>query len=90
MLIVALALLSAVAMLLYGYWLGWVARRHIIPTALLVVAYARVFLLVVDLDRPRGGFFRVSQQPLIELSESMHATAERQPPNESSTLPHRE
>ena len=89
-LLVALALLSVVAMLLYGYWMGWVARRHFVPTALLIVGYATVFLMVVDLDRPQGGFFQDSQQPLIELSESMHATAERQPPNEGAPLPHRE
>jgi hypothetical protein len=89
MLFAALAFLSVVAMLLYGYWLGWSARRHLFPTALLVVAYATVFLLVIDLDRPHGGFFRVSQQPLIELSKSMHATVDGQSTNENTALPHR-
>ncbi len=90
MLFVVLAFLSIVVMVLYGYWMGWSARRHVFPTALLVVAYATVFLLVVDLDRPRGGFFRVSHQPLIELSKSLDATAELQPLNESAALLYRE
>ena len=76
MLLVTLALLNVVALLLYGYWLGWTDRRHFFPTTLMVVAYATTFLLVVDLDRPHGGFFQVSQQPMIELSKSMHATSE--------------
>ena len=90
MLFATLTFLSILVMVLTGYWLGWTARRHVFPTALLIVTYATAFLLVIDLDRPQGGFFRVSQQPMIELSESMHAAAERQPPNESAALPHRE
>ncbi len=76
MLFVVLSFLSMVVMVRYGYWMGWSERRHVFPTTLLVVAYATVFLLVVDLDRPSGGFFQVSHQPLVELSQSMGATAD--------------
>ncbi len=76
MLFVVLSFLSMVVMVMYGYWMGWSDRRHVFPTTLLVVAYATVFLLVVDLDRPSGGFFQVSHQPLVELSQSMGATAD--------------
>ncbi len=71
-----LAFLSILVLVLKGYWLGFAARRHIFSLALLIVTYATAFLLVVDLDRPSGGFFRVSQQPMIELSLSMDATAD--------------
>ncbi len=30
-----------------------------------------VTLVIIDLDRPRSGFVRVSQQPLIDVLESM-------------------
>ncbi len=79
MLFATLAFLSILVMVLTGYWLGWTGKRHIFPTTLLIVTYATAFLLVIDLDRPQGGFFRVSQQPMIELSESMHASEKHQP-----------
>lgn len=75
MLFVTLGFLSVLVMILTGYWLGFAARRHMFPLSLLIITYATAFLLVVDLDRPRGGFFRVSQQPMIELTLSMDATA---------------
>jgi hypothetical protein len=84
MLFVTLAFLSVLALLLYGYWLGWADRRQVFPTALLVVAYAMVFCLVIDLDRPQGGFFQVSKQPMIELSERMHTTADLMKEDSSS------
>ncbi len=90
MLFVTLGFLSVLVMVLTGYWLGFAARRHIFPLALLIITYATAFLLVVDLDRPRGGFFRVSQQPMIELSRSLDATAKLQPLNESAALLYRE
>ena len=90
MLFVTLAFLTILVMVLTGYWLGWTARRHVFPTALLIITFATTYLLVIDLDRPHGGYFRVSKQPMIELSESMHATAELQSPNESAALPNRE
>jgi len=74
MLFATLAFLSTLVMVLTGYWLSWTGKRNVFPMALLIVTYATAFLLVIDLDRPLGGFFRVSQQPMIELSESMHAS----------------
>lgn len=37
----------------------------------LPVAFAAVLILVVDLDRPQGGFLRVNQQPLKTLRAAM-------------------
>ena len=66
-----LAFLSVLIMASLGYLLGQRGRRHAFPTFLLVVTYATVFLLVIDLDRPKQGLFRVSQQPMIDLRQSM-------------------
>lgn len=66
-----LAFLSVLVMASLGYLLGSNGRRHAFPTFLLVVTYATVFLLVIDLDRPAQGLFQVSQQPMIDLRQNM-------------------
>ena len=71
MVFITLAFLSVLVMASLGYLLGMSGRRHIVPTSLLVVTYATVFLLVIDLDRPEQGLFRVSQQPMVDLRDSM-------------------
>ena len=76
MIFVTLAFLSVLIMASLGYVLGLSGRRHIVPTFLLVLTYATVFLLVIDLDRPEQGLFRVSQQPMIDLRQSMGIDAE--------------
>lgn len=54
-----------------GFNAGLTRRRSLIGALLLVVALGAVLALVVDLDRPREGFLRVSQQPLLDLMESI-------------------
>lgn len=71
MLLATLVFLSILVLVLNGYWLGRAARRNYFPTALLIITYATVFLLVIDLDRPRGGLFRVSQEPMNEPSRNI-------------------
>ena len=67
MLILTLAFLTALSMMLYGYLIGLAHQRQDITRSFLIFAYATVFLLVIDLDRPQGGFFKISEQPMIEL-----------------------
>ena len=55
-----LALLSLLSMVLTGYLLGLRERRYGFPTAVMIVTYATVFALVIDLDRPARGLFQVS------------------------------
>ena len=76
MIFATLALLSMLVMALVGYVLGLAGRRHVFSTSLLVVTYATVFLMVIDLDRPEQGMFQVSQQPMIDVRDSMAASTE--------------
>jgi hypothetical protein len=67
-LLVAGVLLS-VAMV--GYNAGLLGRRSLISAVTLALALSVVLLLVVDLDRPRNGILQTSQQPLIDLRDSL-------------------
>ncbi len=70
---VMLAFLSVLAMVMTGYAQGLSGRRFPIANGALVIGYATVFMLVIDLDRPAQGFFFVSQEPMIELRNSTRA-----------------
>jgi hypothetical protein len=37
----------------------------------LIIALGAVITVVIDLDRPREGFIKVSQQPLIDLQQQV-------------------
>lgn len=54
-----------------GYNAGLTGRRSIISAVVLAVVLSAVLALVVDLDRPSDGLIRTSQQPLIDLRESL-------------------
>ena len=69
----ALAFLSTLAMFLVGYIRGLIGRAALLSTLLLVITYVTVFTLVIDLDRHGKGIFFVSQQPMIELRDSLQA-----------------
>jgi hypothetical protein len=43
----------------------------VVGLILLVLTLALVLYLVVDLDRPAEGLLKVSQQPLIDLQNSL-------------------
>jgi hypothetical protein len=58
------ALLSA---LLVGYSFGLNGRRQIFSMSLLALAITLVLAVIIDLDHPRSGFIRISQQPMIDL-----------------------
>ena len=54
-----------------GYNAGLTGRRSPISAVVLAVALSAVIALVVDLDRPSNGIIRTSQQPLIDLRDSL-------------------
>ena len=58
------ALLSA---MLVGYAFGLDGRRDPFSMCVLVLAITLVLAVIVDLDRPRSGFIRANQQPMIDL-----------------------
>jgi hypothetical protein len=64
----AVAFTSFAAM---GYHAGLTAATRSPASWVVAVTFAVVIWLVVDLDRPGQGLLRVSQQPMVELRESM-------------------
>jgi hypothetical protein len=60
----AVSLLSAV---LVGYSFGVNGRRNIFSMFTLAVSITLVLAVIIDLDRPRSGYIRISQQPMIDL-----------------------
>ena len=56
---------------LVGYNAGLSRRRSPIIAIVLVISLGAVIWLVVDLDRPQDGLITTSQQPLIDLAESL-------------------
>jgi hypothetical protein len=61
------AIVGILAALLVGYTFGLNGRRQIFSMCVLALAITLVLALIIDLDRPRRGFIRVSQQPMIDL-----------------------
>lgn len=72
---VVLAFLSAMALFLVGYRRGLRQIPGPPSAAILVMTYATVFALVIDLDRHVAGIFAVNQQPMIDLRESLLSLA---------------
>jgi len=64
------ALLSA---MLVGYGFGIEGVRQIFSMCLLGAAISIALGVIIDLDRPRAGFIRVSQQPIQELQSALSA-----------------
>lgn len=60
----AVGLLSA---MLVGYSFGVNGRRNIFSMCVLAVSITLVLGVIIDLDRPRSGFIRGSQQPMVDL-----------------------
>jgi hypothetical protein len=52
-----------------GYLAGIAGKRANLVSVALVLAYASVFYLIIDLDRPHGGLLIASQQPLHDLRQ---------------------
>jgi hypothetical protein len=57
-----------------GYHEGVTKSRRSLATLLMVFSFSSIGTLIVDLDRPQDGFLKVSQQPLIDLRNSIHPT----------------
>jgi len=66
-----LLLCSTLTLGMVGYNAGLTRRRSPLTAVVLVFVLGAVITLVVDLDRPRDGFLKVSQQPLIYLQQQI-------------------
>ena len=56
-----------------GYHAGLTNRRGLFGASVLIVVLSAALVLVIDLDRPRDGLLRVSQQPIEDLIEAIGA-----------------
>ncbi len=65
--LVLLIVYSAVSAFMLGYVLAASGSRHRVASVVLFVLLSMTITLILDLDRPQGGYIRVSQQPMIDL-----------------------
>jgi hypothetical protein len=78
--VLLLVLGSIMTLSMVGYNAGLTLRRSPLTAVVLIVVLGAVITLVVDLDRPRDGFLKVDQQPLIDLQELVGAPPPATPP----------
>jgi len=62
-------IVGLLAVLLVGYTFGLNGRRQIFSMCVLALAITLILAIIIDLDRPRSGFIRISQQPMIDLQQ---------------------
>jgi hypothetical protein len=66
-----LFIVSAISLLLAGFYFGSYSRRARILTTILALLVASVMWLILDLDLPTRGTIRTSQQSLIDLHQDL-------------------
>ncbi|MFZ4690487.1 MAG: hypothetical protein ACOYLS_14720 [Polymorphobacter sp.] len=66
---------AVVSAFLLGYVMAAFGTHHRAATTLLFTLLAMTIVLILDLDRPRSGSIRVSQQPMIDLIADMKRSA---------------
>jgi hypothetical protein len=72
---VLLYVAAIAAMALTGYGLGVGGQRNPLCTVTATILIASVVFLIADLDRPRRGLIRVSQQSMVRLQQSLQREA---------------
>jgi hypothetical protein len=70
--LILLILVSFIAVLCVGYGGGLGKYRHMFSTTMLIVLLVLVISTIMDLDRPRRGFIKVSQTSMIRVQSSLH------------------
>lgn len=68
---ITLYFVAILAMTMMGYQAGLTGVRTLIPRFALILAFASVMLLIIELDRPGKTIINVSQQAMIDLQASM-------------------
>jgi len=66
---------TILALGLVGYGCGLGGRRNFLSTTTAALLIASVILVIMDLDRPRRGIIKVSQQSLLNLRDSLNKSA---------------
>lgn len=64
-----IAIVAMLSALLVGFAFGVNGKRQVLSMCALSLAITIVLAVIVDLDRPRSGFIRVTQQPMIDLMQ---------------------
>lgn len=72
---IGLMLITILAMGTIGLQVGLTGKRRLVAIFPLSLAFAVLATLVVDLNRPQGGFITVGQQAMIDLQATMNRTA---------------
>ena len=67
---------AILGMAVLGYHSGLAAPRRSLAILPLIFTFSAVMRLIADLDRPREGYLRVSQQAMIDLRVSWRAPAD--------------
>lgn len=70
--LMAIAVLAMGAM---GVQLGLSGKRRLIGIVPVALAYSILATLILDLNRPQGGFIKVGQQPMMDLRETLSREA---------------
>ena len=68
---IALAAIAALTMITLGTQIGFTERRRLVAVIPLIMAFAMLMTLVVDLNRPQTGLITVGQQAMLDLQSSM-------------------
>ncbi len=71
LILLGMYLISLITMFLVGMQSGYAPNRSVMGLVMLVLVFAVVLYLVVDLDRAQEGLLRVSQQALIDLHSQL-------------------
>ena len=67
----ALFAMSALTMITMGIQIGTIGKRRLVTIIPLILAFAMLATLVVDLDRPQSGGITVGQQAMVNLQTNM-------------------
>ncbi|MEK7952409.1 bestrophin-like domain [Luteolibacter soli] len=70
---VVLFIVTIITMLGVGFHFGLAGSRSLTANLMLALTFALVISLIFDLDQPGKGWVNVSQQPMDELNERLHA-----------------
>jgi hypothetical protein len=73
MVIYAIAIVGLLSVMTVGYTFGLSGLRQPFSMCMLSLAITLVLAIIVDVDRPREGLIRVSQQPLIDLQKQLRS-----------------
>jgi hypothetical protein len=68
-----IAVVSLLAAMVVGFTFGLAGPRQPFAICVLSLSITLVLAVVIDLDRPREGLIRVSQQPMLDLQKQLHS-----------------